>query len=173
MKRWAPTDPSTDRRFGKKRDNVWRPEPGPERSVQPRHPFEEPSEKKKRPGTAQIHQSAILALMWNAARTRAKRKDVPFTIDSSDIVFLRKCPCCGVELDYSVKEKGRQDNSPSLDRIVPSMGYVIENISILCMRCNRLKKDYSWEELNRKPKISHIARWVRVEIQKKLAKNIS
>lgn len=62
-----------------------------------------------------------------------------------DIVIPDVCPVLGVKL-----EKGREsgtDNSPSLDRIVPALGYVPGNIRIISNRANRIKNDSTPEEL--------------------------
>lgn len=43
--------------------------------------------------------------------------------------------------------QARSNNSPSVDRFVPSMGYVIGNVHLICWRCNNLKRDATPEEL--------------------------
>lgn len=45
------------------------------------------------------------------------------------------------------KEKQRTDNSPSLDRIDNSSGYVKGNVHIISMRANRIKSDATLQEL--------------------------
>lgn len=42
---------------------------------------------------------------------------------------------------------GVKDNSPSLDKIVPSKGYVVGNIQVISYKANRLKGDCSLEDL--------------------------
>ena len=39
------------------------------------------------------------------------------------------------------------DNSPSLDRVIPSLGYVPENVIVVCNACNRRKNDATPKEL--------------------------
>lgn len=39
------------------------------------------------------------------------------------------------------------EGSPTLDRIVPSRGYVVGNVAVISMRANRLKSDASVAEL--------------------------
>lgn len=58
------------------------------------------------------------------------------------------CPCCGRELDYGFKhDKQKHDNSPSIDRIDIRAGYVVNNIALICWRCNNLKRDAGPNEL--------------------------
>lgn len=62
----------------------------------------------------------------------------------------KKCPCCGIQLDYSVVVGGSTNpkpRGPSLDRIDPTKGYVRGNVEIICWRCNALKRDATLKEL--------------------------
>jgi hypothetical protein len=60
-----------------------------------------------------------------------------------------KCPILGIELFISEKGVGRTDNSPSLDRIIPSLGYVKGNIAVISQRANRIKNDATLEEITK------------------------
>lgn len=40
-----------------------------------------------------------------------------------------------------------EDNSPSLDKIIPELGYVKNNVWVVSIRANRLKSDSSYDEL--------------------------
>jgi hypothetical protein len=40
-----------------------------------------------------------------------------------------------------------RDSSPSLDCIVPSLGYIPSNIAVISYRANRIKNDSNLEEL--------------------------
>ena len=60
------------------------------------------------------------------------------------------CPILGIELNYDGSGKegySRDDSSPSIDKIVPSLGYTEGNIHIISWRANRIKNDGTWEEL--------------------------
>jgi len=58
------------------------------------------------------------------------------------------CECCGKRLDISFKGNGLPNNdSPSMDRVVGSKGYVDGNVALLCWRCNNLKRDATSKEL--------------------------
>lgn len=57
------------------------------------------------------------------------------------------CPILGLPLFVMVGTKGGGPNSPSLDKIEPSRGYVPGNVIVISNRANRLKSDASVEEL--------------------------
>ena len=78
------------------------------------------------------------------AKSRAKAKHVLFTITEKDIIIPEFCPILGIRLIKRRSKSG--DNSPSLDRIVPSLGYVPGNVAVISQRANRLKGDGTIEE---------------------------
>jgi len=65
------------------------------------------------------------------------------------------CSCCGSELDYGLGHNNvdKQDvNTPSTDHIIPrSEGGTndIENLWIICNRCNLLKNNSTAEDIHR------------------------
>jgi hypothetical protein len=79
------------------------------------------------------------------ARSNAKRRGIPFTIDRDDIVVPDVCPVLGIPLRKAVKRM--DDNSPSIDRIDSSLGYVQGNIRIISWKANRLKSNATLEDL--------------------------
>jgi hypothetical protein len=85
--------------------------------------------------------------MVSNAKTRAKRAGVPFAISPEDIVIPSHCPILGLALARRLGRKGGCDQSPSLDRIVPELGYVPGNIVVISRRANRIKNDATIEEL--------------------------
>lgn len=86
------------------------------------------------------------ATMLSRARARAKKHGVPFNITVSDISIPEFCPVLGIPLKC-VAGRGGGDSSPSLDRIIPSLGYVAGNVVVISSRANRLKNDGSLAEL--------------------------
>jgi hypothetical protein len=60
------------------------------------------------------------------------------------------CPILDVELNYNSDKEfegwTRKDDSPSIDRIDNTLGYVIGNIHIISWRANRIKNDGTAEE---------------------------
>lgn len=85
------------------------------------------------------------ANMYYAAKQRAKRKGLPFAIEIADISIPEKCPLLGIKLEKGIK--GFNPNSPSLDKIVPELGYVKGNVWVISMRANTIKQNASLEEL--------------------------
>lgn len=79
------------------------------------------------------------------ARWRAKRRDIPFTITVDDVHIPKRCPVLGIELVVSTK--GRTDNSPSLDRINNSKGYIPGNIIVISWIANRLKSNATADQM--------------------------
>lgn len=81
--------------------------------------------------------------MVRAARYRAKARNLPFDLTYTDIHIPPNCPCCGTKLicisDRLDTTGHPRHDSPSLDRIVPALGYIPSNVAVLCMRCNILK----------------------------------
>lgn len=83
--------------------------------------------------------------MWLRAKQRANKKGVEFTIRVEDIIIPPTCPILGVTL---VRSNGRSSpNSPSLDRIDPSKGYIPGNVTVISNRANTLKSNASVDEL--------------------------
>ena len=83
--------------------------------------------------------------VWLSAKNRARKKKIPFNIEVSDIIIPDICPVLGIELYKSNKIKS--SNSPSLDRIIPSLGYVKGNIRVISSRANTLKNNATVQEM--------------------------
>lgn len=85
--------------------------------------------------------------MVTAARKRAKDAGLPFDIEESDVVVPSFCPVLGIPIQVSTGKT--QDSSPSIDRIIPSLGYVKGNVTVISWRANRIKGDATPEELEK------------------------
>ena len=83
--------------------------------------------------------------MVGNAKMRAKLKGLPFGITASDIVIPDACPILGIPLVIGAGH--HTANSPSIDRVVPSLGYVKGNFQIISLRANIMKSDASIKEL--------------------------
>jgi uncharacterized protein YaiL (DUF2058 family) len=88
------------------------------------------------------------------AKRRAKANGIEF--DLGLYVKLKatpaeQCACCAATLEYKFKmHDGRGfvlNRSPSLDRFDNTKGYTVENVRVICLRCNILKRDATVEEL--------------------------
>ena len=90
------------------------------------------------------------SLILTRTRSRAKRKGIPFDIQREDIHVPEHCPVLGIPIFFEpVGRRGGTPNSPSIDRIVPELGYVKGNVRIISNRANTLKNDATVEELER------------------------
>jgi hypothetical protein len=84
--------------------------------------------------------------LWVWAKARAKKNGKPFTIIRTDVVIPEFCPVLGIRLE---KGKGKVcDTSPSLDCIVPELGYVPGNIAVMSFRANTIKQNATVAELD-------------------------
>jgi hypothetical protein len=94
---------------------------------------------------------AYIYAMFTRAKTRAKRDGVPFDITPADIVIPENCPIFGTPLIIAEngKGKGPTDNSPSLDKRIPSLGYVKGNVEVISFKANRLKSSNTKETLSK------------------------
>jgi hypothetical protein len=88
--------------------------------------------------------------MVYSAKTRARRKNIPLTIEAKDIFIPEACPICDTALKVSNGGVGSaSDSSPSLDRIDSRQGYHPRNIWVLCNRCNQQKNNATPAEMYR------------------------
>lgn len=85
--------------------------------------------------------------MLAQAKYRAKKLGLPFNITAEDLVVPRLCPALGIPLRRNVGSTGYHPNSPSVDRIVPELGYTKGNIVVISNRANTLKRDATAFEL--------------------------
>ena len=79
------------------------------------------------------------------AKARAKSKGVPFDLTVDDIVVPEVCPVLGIPI--FVGDGLLTNNSPTIDRFIPSEGYTKENVAVISWRANRIKADATPEEL--------------------------
>lgn len=87
--------------------------------------------------------------MYWSARKRSKTKGRFFDIELKDVfdLYVEKCPVFDIELCWKPDGTKRAlENSPSLDRIDSSKGYVKGNIWIISWKANRIKSDGSAED---------------------------
>ncbi len=86
--------------------------------------------------------------LWYAAKCRAKVRNVPFTLKREDIVIPKRCPVLGIKIAHQTGKR-QSDNSPSIDRIIPSRGYTKRNVVVVSFRANRIKNDSTMREMRR------------------------
>jgi hypothetical protein len=90
----------------------------------------------------------ISSQLWKNAKQRSKKSGLPFNLTPADIVVPSHCPVLGIPL--SMGSGHVSAGSPTIDRIIPLVGYVKGNIRIISHRANMLKSDCTDSEDLRK-----------------------
>lgn len=89
--------------------------------------------------------------MLSRCKYRAKQSGLPFTLTKNDIIIPEFCPVLGIKIRQMLiddePKKGYHPNAPSLDRIIPKLGYVKGNVRVISARANLLKNDATIPEL--------------------------
>jgi hypothetical protein len=86
--------------------------------------------------------------LWRNAKQRARKKDLDFDIEVSDIIIPQFCPLLNIPIIHKIGHgTHRNPNAASLDRINNQFGYTKGNILVVSWRANFIKGDASIEEL--------------------------
>jgi len=83
--------------------------------------------------------------MLAGAKARAQDKGLMFNLHYEDIQIPNLCPVLKIPL---IPSQGMSDGSPSLDRMIPYLGYVKGNVRVISMKANRIKTDATSLELH-------------------------
>lgn len=86
-----------------------------------------------------------LKLLYNAKR-RAKKNNIPFDLELEDVVIPEFCPI----LTYIKLEPSNgkvSDSSPSLDKIIPELGYIKGNVQVISHKANTMKSNGTFEDI--------------------------
>ncbi len=94
-------------------------------------------------------------------RSRATVNKLPFNLTHEDIHIPDKCPVLDLNLTFYVDGFSERNNTISVDRLIPELGYVKGNIRMISMKANRLKSNASFEE------IELLYNWMKKELGKK------
>ena len=100
---------------------------------------------RKREYNREYREDNVEMVMLHSSKKRAKERGLPFDLTIEDLEVPEKCPILGLEL--KVGSDSSREISPSLDRIVPELGYVKDNVRVISHRANRIKSDATLEEL--------------------------
>jgi hypothetical protein len=87
------------------------------------------------------HRRAFYAIKW-----RAKKCNILFTLVPSDIVVPEFCPILDIPLISTTK---MTDNSPTVDRLNPVLGYTKENICVVSNLANRIKNNATADQVQK------------------------
>lgn len=89
----------------------------------------------------------IRELLIERAKRRAKTMNLDFNLTKEDIIVTDNCPILGIPMKRNVGGKTSADNSYSLDRINPSLGYIKGNVHVISWKANYIKKNATPDEL--------------------------
>jgi hypothetical protein len=81
------------------------------------------------------------------AKKRAKKRGLPFSITVEDVPIPDRCPVLDIPLVPWEPGKGRTGSSPSIDRIIPELGYVRGNVAVISWKANHIKGGHTAAEL--------------------------
>jgi len=81
------------------------------------------------------------------AKVRAREKGTGLSITPDDFRPVTHCPLLGIPLEFSKRGKGPCPNSPTIDRLDSSLGYVPGNVWVISHKANSIKRDSTLEEL--------------------------
>ncbi len=84
--------------------------------------------------------------MLATAQKRAKKGGFPCTITIDDILLPTHCPLLGIQLTArsTINDKNA---AYSLDKIIPELGYVPGNVTVMSFKANAMKQDATPEQL--------------------------
>jgi 5-methylcytosine-specific restriction endonuclease McrA len=107
---------------------------------------------------AEVCKTGDLRPVW------AKNNSVVWGVEYEPYLALCKpsCSCCGSKLNYGLGKNnpGKKDyETPSTDHIIPkSEGGAdsIDNFWIICERCNRMKNNATYEDVERFKRIAQV-----------------
>lgn len=86
--------------------------------------------------------------LHKAAKERAKATGQAFDIEVSDVVIPDRCPILGCEFESNLgKSQGANPKAPSLDKIIPELGYIKGNVQVVSFKANSMKRDGTIKEL--------------------------
>lgn len=85
--------------------------------------------------------------LWARAKQRSKLSGLDFNIEVSDILIPNVCKYLDLSLEVHKGSSGGRPNSPALDRIDNSKGYIKGNIQVISHLANQMKASASKAEL--------------------------
>jgi hypothetical protein len=84
-----------------------------------------------------------------SAKKRAEEKNLSFNLDKEFVASIAtdKCPIFNTPFDWGLDGKGHTPFRPSLDRIIPELGYVKGNVVFISHLANTIKSNATEKEL--------------------------
>lgn len=82
-------------------------------------------------------------------RSKCRKNGIPFNITAADIEVPENCPVFGTEFIFGGVGGYKAWASPSVDRVIPHLGYVKGNVRVISNRANTIKNNATSAELRR------------------------
>lgn len=95
------------------------------------------------------HMANPITRIYTNLKASAKYKGREFNLERSDLSAPEYCPALGIKLNYSYQGKGGAAlwDSPSVDRIDSSKGYIKGNVIVVSMLANAIKQNATPEQI--------------------------
>lgn len=87
-------------------------------------------------------------MFWRA-KSRANELGVAFSIEIDEVAIPEVCPVLGTPLRPTGRAEAR-GASPSIDRLLPSLGYVSGNVRVISQAANCIKGNRTIDEMRAK-----------------------
>tara|TARA_R110002096_G_scaffold400210_1_gene596723 strand:+ start:137 stop:658 length:522 start_codon:yes stop_codon:yes gene_type:complete len=100
-----------------------------------------------------LHHKDPARNMLYQCRARSKRAGFPFNITKEDIKVPEVCPVLGIPL--IVADQLISDNSPTVDKFIPELGYVKGNVTVISKLANMIKTSATSEQ------VKQVADWMK------------
>lgn len=82
--------------------------------------------------------------MLSSAKSRAGKRGRAFDLSIDDIIIPDKCPILGIPLKVGVGKAN--NNSPTIDEVIPGLGYVRDNARVISHKANTMKQGNTIED---------------------------
>ncbi len=86
--------------------------------------------------------------IYYSAKKRSKKSGMEFNIEKSDVIIPDICPVLGMPI-FKNGGGAARDNSPNLDRIDNSKGYIKGNVIVISAQANRIKNNATSKEIRK------------------------
>jgi len=89
-----------------------------------------------------------LCRFLSSAKQRAPKQNVPFdlTLDYLESLTTDECPVFKTPFVWG-QSNGKNPYRPSLDKVIPELGYVQGNVVFISLKANTIKQDITEKEL--------------------------
>jgi len=128
------------------------------------------SQKQKQAIRSEKHKAKLMSTkeghikyLYAALKYRTKKRGIELNVDVDYLITIASdtCPIFGIELSWCQRKGKVTQNSPSLDRIDPTKGYVVDNLQWISNLANAMKQNASSKQLHQ------FANWIKTNIPEK------